>query len=67
MSLLDDRKAGYEAGVMTAGDFMKGKVVGFVMNGSIVLKSTVKLENGQYLLAVTKEELEELMKGKLPK
>jgi len=64
---LDDRKAGYEAGVMTAGDFMKGKVVGFVMNGSIVLRSKAKLENGQYLFAATKEELEELTKGRMPK
>ena len=64
---IKDRKAGYEAGVMTAGDFMKGRVIGFVMKGDLILRKEVKLKDGQHLFVATKEELEELLKGKVPK
>lgn len=61
-----DRKAGYEAGLMTAGEWLKGRMVGLIMLGNIVLRSEVKLKDGQYLFVATKDELEELLKGKVP-
>lgn len=62
-----DRKAGYEAALVNAGDWLKGKMVGVVSEGSFILRRDTKLENGQYLFVASKEELAELAKGKVPK
>ncbi len=62
----NERKAGYEAGLMTAGSWMKGRVVGFILNEHIILGKEVKLEDGQQLFKATKEELEELTEGRMP-
>ena len=67
MAKQTDRKAGYEAGLMTAGDWLKGRVVGFVLKGDIILRREVELKDGQHLFVATKEEIEERTKGKMPR
>lgn len=62
----NERKAGYEAALMNAGDWMKGKVVGCVSKGSLILRKQAELKDGQYLFVTTKEEIEELMEGRIP-
>ena len=61
-----DRKAGYETGLITAGNFMKGRVVGGIVKGNIIVRGEVRLKEGHLLFVASKEELEELTRGKLP-
>lgn len=62
-----DRKAGYQAALMTVGNWLKGRVVGVISKGNIIVRRDVTLKDGQYLFVATKEELEELLEGKVPK
>lgn len=64
---IKDRKAGYEAALMNAGEWLKGKVVGTIARGNIIMRGDVTLQNGQYLFVATKEEIAKLTKGRMPK
>lgn len=64
---LQDRKAGYETGLSTAGEWLKTKLVGLITDGKIILRNKANLKEGYYLFALSKEEIEELALGRLPK
>ena len=61
-----ERKAGYLAGLMTAGNWLKGRIVGGIVKGNIIVRGEVRQKEGHLLFVASKEELEELTGGKLP-
>ena len=64
---IEDRKAGYKAGLINVGEWLKVKLVGFAAKGNIVLRKETELKDGHYLFALTQEELEKLTSGEIPK
>jgi len=65
--IMEDRHAGYRAGIMSAGEFIKSKVVGAISNGDIFIQKGADLEKPSLLLSISKEDLDSLARGELPK
>jgi len=63
---LNERKAGYQAGLMNAGGFLQGKVVGILSAGEMVVLKKMNPESDYLIMAISKEDIAKLVSGELP-
>jgi len=63
---IEDRKAGYKAGLINSGELLWARWVGSIAKGNIILRKGTELKDGHYLFALTREELDKLTSGEIP-